>query len=86
MKLPEHVNEKCFEQIRLLIREYGMEQAIICLAYMCSYNLGESYLLDTAELLLKARAAYSKRYAHRKEDCVIFQEGSLPCPDCVEDN
>ena len=85
MKLPKHVNEICFEQMRLLVHEHGMEQAIICLAYLCSYNMGEKYLLDTAEALLSARELYlngSKRYTHNKENCVIYLEGSIPCPDC----
>ncbi|MAG26499.1 hypothetical protein CMI47_13210 [Candidatus Pacearchaeota archaeon] len=60
MKLPDHINKECFEKLRLLVREYDFTEVLTCLAYLCSYNLGEQYLLATANSILKARKYYMK--------------------------
>ena len=85
MKLPEHVNKECFEKMRLHVREYGMESALTSLVYLCSYSF-EHRLLDTLEHILKARDAYIERYKHKKENCVAYNERSLPCPDCIKES
>jgi len=38
----------------------------------------------TEEQIARLESQVPTKYAHTKENCVVYQEGGPPCPDCIE--